>query len=67
MIIKRKAITSPEPITTGISNWLSASTISFPRPFHPKTYSTKIDSAKRDANHPETAVITKFKEFLEHA
>ena len=50
-------------MTTGKSILFKASTISFPKPFHAKTYSTNTAPASNDANHPETAVITGFNEF----
>ena len=53
-----------DPITTGISSVFNAVTISFPIPLQPKMYSTKTAPASIEANHPDTAVITGFKEFL---
>ena len=41
-----------------------ASTISLPKPFQPKIYSTNIAPDKREASHPETAVITGFNAFF---
>ena len=64
MITKNDAINSTEPITTGKSILFNASTISFPIPFQAKIYSTKTAPAKREANHPEMAVTTGFKELL---
>lgn len=60
-------ITSTEPMITGKSRLFNASTISFPNPFQPKIYSTKTAPASIEANHPEIAVTTGFKEFLKHA
>jgi len=53
-----------DPIKTGTSNLFKASTISLPKPFHPKMYSTKTEPANILANHPDNAVMTGFKEFL---
>ena len=53
-----------EPMTTGISKVFKAVTISFPIPRHPKIYSTNTAPASMEANQPETAVITGFKEFF---
>ena len=59
-----KEINNTDPITTGKSILFRASTISLPKPFQANIYSTKTAPASRDANQPETAVITGFKEFL---
>ena len=59
-----KAIVNTEPIKTGTSKELSESTISLPKPFHPKIYSTKTDPANILANQPDNAVITGLREFL---
>jgi ribosomal protein L11 methylase PrmA len=64
IIIKRVAITKTLPIIIGKSNVFNASTISFPNPFQLKIYSTKTAPANMDANHPEIAVTTGFKEFF---
>ena len=52
------------PIITGKSSVFNAFTISFPRPFQPKIYSTKTAPANKDANHPEMAVTTGFNAFF---
>jgi hypothetical protein len=41
----------------------STSTISFPNPFQPKYIQQKTAPASMEANHPEIAVTTGFKEF----
>ena len=58
------AIIKTAPIITGKSKVFRAFTISLPKPFHPKTYSTKTAPANMDANHPEMAVTTGLKAFL---
>jgi hypothetical protein len=58
-------ITSTEPMITGKSRLFNASTISFPNPFQPKYI--QQNSTCMEANHPEIAVTTGFKEFLKHA
>ena len=58
IITKINEIKITDPITTGKSILFNASTISFPRPFQAKIYSTNTAPASSDANHPETAVIT---------
>ena len=52
------------PIITGRSLLFNASTISLPMPFQPKINSTKTAPASIEANHPEIAVTTGFKEFF---
>ena len=52
------AIIKTDPIITGKSKVFNAFTISFPRPFQPKTYSTKTAPANNDAHQPEIAVTT---------
>lgn len=64
MIMNVVEMTSTAAVTTGKSSVLSAFTISFPKPFHPKINSTKTAPASIDANQPEVAVITGFKAFL---
>jgi hypothetical protein len=56
-------ITSTEPMITGKSRLFNASTISFPNPFQPKIFN-KTAPASMEANHPEIAVTTGFKEFF---
>ena len=63
-MIKVVAITMTEPMITGKSKLFNASTISLPKPFQPKIYSTKTAPANMDANQPEMAVTTGFKEFF---
>ncbi len=63
-MINKEAITKTLPIITGKSNVFNAFTISFPRPFQLKIYSTKTAPANIEANQPEIAVITGFKEFF---
>jgi hypothetical protein len=55
-------ITSTEPMITGKSRLFNASTISFPNPFQ-KNIFNKTAPASMEANHPEIAVTTGFKEF----
>ena len=62
--MKIKAIVKTAPINTGTSKVFNESTISFPRPFHPKIYSTNTEPANILANQPERAVITGLSEFL---
>ena len=38
--------------------------MTYPKPFHPKIYSTNTTPAINEANHPEIDVITGFKEFF---
>ena len=57
-------IVRTDPIKTGTSSLFNESTISFPKPFQPKIYSTKTDPASILANHHERAVITGFREFF---
>lgn len=64
MVINTIAITNTEPIITGRSNVFKAFTISLPRPFHPKIYSTKTAPANIEANQPEIAVTTGFNAFF---
>lgn len=64
MVINTMAITKTEPIITGKSKVFNALTISFPKPFHPKMYSTKTAPANIDANQPDIAVTTGFKAFF---
>jgi len=59
-VIKKVAVSKTLPITTGKSNFSSASTVTFPIPFHPKIYSTKKAPASNSANHPVMAVTTGF-------
>ena len=63
-MINKSAITRTEPIITGKSNVFNAFTISFPKPFHPKIYSTNTAPASIDANQPDIAVTTGFNAFL---
>ena len=63
-MINIKAMTVTEPIITGRSNKFNALTISFPIPFHPKINSTRTAPASKEANQPEIAVTTGFKEFF---
>ena len=58
------AIVNTEPINTGTSKLFNESTISFPRPFHPKIYSTNTEPASILANQPDNAVTTGFNEFF---
>ena len=62
--MKTKAIINTAPIITGKSKVFKALTISFPRPFQPKMYSTKTAPANIEANHPEIAFTTGFKAFF---
>ena len=62
--IKINEIVSTDPIITGKSKVFNAETISFPKPFHPKIYSTNTAPANNEANQPETAVTTGFNEFF---
>ncbi len=57
-------MTITEPMMTGKSKLFKASTISLPKPFQPKMYSTKTAPANIEANQPEMAVTTGFSEFL---
>lgn len=52
------------PDITGRSEKFSAFTISLPKPFQLKIYSTKTAPANKEANHPESVVTTGFKEFF---
>ena len=63
MMTNKNAINNTAPITTGKSESSKASTVTFPKPFQPKIYSTKNAPAIKEANHPETAVTTGFKAF----
>ena len=58
------AITRTEPMITGKSKLFNASTISFPKPFQPKIYSTNTAPANIYANQPEIAVTTGLSEFF---
>ena len=60
-----KEIVSTEPIKTGTSNLFKASTISFPKPFHPNIYSTKTEPANILANQPDKAWIHAYSFALE--
>ena len=51
-------------ISEAIKEYPREFTISLPKPRHPKTYSTNTAPANMEANHPDTAVITGFKEFF---
>ena len=62
--MKEKLTIKTEPITTGTSNVFSEFTISLPKPFQPKIYSTNTEPANKLANHPDNVVTTGFKEFL---
>ena len=62
--MKERLITVTAPIITGMSRLFNELTISLPKPFHPKTYSTKTAPASMDANHPEIAVTTGLRAFL---
>ena len=62
--MKSMAIIKTDPIITGKSKVFNALTISFPKPFQPKIYSTKTAPANMDANQPEIAVTTGFNAFL---
>jgi hypothetical protein len=66
LFIKTKsvAITKTEPMITGKSKLLRASTISLPSPFQPNIYSTNTAPASIDANQPDKAVTTGFSEFF---
>ncbi len=64
MVINKVATTNTLPIITGKSSVFNEFTSSFPNPFQLKIYSTKTAPANIDANHPEIAVTTGFKEFL---
>jgi hypothetical protein len=59
-------ITSTEPMITGKSRLFNASTISFLIHSSQK-YIQQNSTCKHEANHPEIAVTTGFKEFLKHA
>ena len=63
---KKVAITIVTPITNGKSSFFKAETSSFPIPFQSKICSTKTAPASNEANHPEIAVITGFREFAKH-
>ena len=56
--MKEKLTIKTEPITTGTSNVFSEFTISLPKPFQPKIYSTKTAPDNIEANHPVEAVKT---------
>ena len=64
IIINIVAITNTLPIIMGKSKVFNAFTISFPRPFQLKIYSTKTAPANNEANQPETAVTTGFNAFF---
>ena len=64
IMINNVAITKTLPIIIGKSRVFNAFTISFPRPFQLKIYSTNTAQANMEANHPETAVITGFNAFF---
>ena len=52
------------PEITGKSEEFKAFTISFPKPFQLKIYSTKTAPANKEANQPDSVVITGFKAFF---
>ena len=58
------AMINTAPIIIGKSKVFKASTISFPKPFQPKIYSTKTAPANIEANQPEIAVTTGFNAFF---
>ena len=62
--MKERLITVTAPIITGMSRLFNELTISLPKPFHPKIYSTKTEPANRLANQPERAVTTGLREFF---
>ena len=62
--INKVAITKTLPIIIGKSKVFKAFTISFPKPFQLKIYSTKTAPANIEANQPETAVTTGFNAFF---
>ena len=64
MMIKKNETVITDPMSTGISRKLSAFTISFPIPFHPKIYSTNTAPANILENQPERAVITGLSAFF---
>ena len=66
MVITTKVVatTITDPMITGKSKLFNASTISLPKPFHPKIYSTKTAPANMDANQPDMAVTTGFIAFF---
>jgi hypothetical protein len=59
-------ITSTEPMITGSPDY-STLPLFLPNPFQPKNIFNKTAPASMEANHPEIAVTTGFKEFLKHA
>ena len=62
--MKERLITVTAPIITGTSRLFNELTISLPKPFHPKIYSTNTEPANKLANHPDRAVTTGLREFL---
>ena len=58
--MKERLITVTAPTITGTSRLFNELTISLPKPFHPKIYSTKTAPASMEANHPDIAVTTGF-------
>ena len=62
--MKERLTTVTAPIITGMSRLFNELTISLPKPFHPKIYSTNTEPANKLANHPETAVTTGLRELF---
>ena len=58
--MKERLMTVTAPIITGTSRLFNELTISLPKPFHPKIYSTNTEPANKLANHPERAVTVSY-------